>query len=136
MSGARVHPVQYGMVAAALCLFFLLLLSLSEVVGFGAGYLLAASATIALLAYYATAIFHSLRRGAMLAGLLAIVYGYMYLTLRSEDHALLLGSVLLFAALAMAMIVTRGLDWYALGERRSATRNTAAAPTARAGGNA
>lgn len=133
MSGARIHPVQYGMLAAALCLFFLLLLSLSEVVGFGAGYLLAAGATIALLAYYAAAIFRSLRRGALLAGLLAIVYGYLYLTLSSEDHALLLGSVLLFAALAGAMIVTRRFDWYGLGGRLPAARNTAPAAQARAG---
>ncbi|MEE8500061.1 MAG: inner membrane CreD family protein, partial [Kiloniellales bacterium] len=102
-------------------------------VGFGAGYLLAAGATIALLAYYAAAIFRSLRRGALLAGLLAIVYGYLYLTLSSEDHALLLGSVLLFAALAGAMIVTRRFDWYGLGGRLPAARNTAPAAQASAG---
>lgn len=117
ISGARVHPVQYGMVAAALCLFFLLLVSLSEAIGFGAGYLLAAGLTVALLSYYIAAVFRSRRRGAALAGLLAVVYGYMYLTLRSEDHALLLGSLLLFGVLAGAMIVIRRFDWYAVGGR-------------------
>jgi len=117
VSGARVHPIQYGMVAAALCLFFLLLLSLSEAIGFGAGYLLAAGLTIGLLSYYIAAVFRSLPRGAALAGLLAVVYGYMYLTLRSEDHALLLGSLLLFGALAGAMFATRRFDWYAVGGR-------------------
>ncbi len=122
ISGARVHPVQYGMVAAALCLFFLLLVSLSEVIGFGAGYLLAASMTVALLAHYIAGIFRSWRRGAALAGLLTVVYGYMYLTLRSEDHALLLGSLLLFGTLAGAMIVTRRFDWYCVGGRRTGNR--------------
>ena len=75
VSGARVHPIQYGMVAAALCLFFLLLLSLSEAIGFGAGYLLAAGLIIGLLSYYIAAVFGSLRQGAALAGLLAVVYG-------------------------------------------------------------
>lgn len=128
VSGARVHPIQYGMVAAALCLFFLLLVSLSEAIGFGAGYLLAASLTIALLSTYIAAIFRSRRRGAALAGLLALVYGYMYLTLRSEDHALLLGSLLLFGVLAGAMIVTRNFDWYAVGRRLSAVPNPAGDP--------
>ncbi len=133
ISGARVHPVQYGMVAAALCLFFLLLVSLSEAIGFGAGYLLAAGLTVALLSYYIAAVLRSRRRGAALAGLLAVVYGYMYLTLRSEDHALLLGSLLLFGVLASAMIVTRGFDWYAVGRRRPVAHGSAAEPLAPSG---
>lgn len=133
ISGARVHPVQYGMVAAALCLFFLLLVSLSEAIGFGAGYLLAAGLTVALLSYYIAAIFRSRRRGAALAGLLAVVYGYMYLTLLSQDHALLLGSLLLFGVLASAMIVTRGFDWYAVGRRLSVAHGNAAKPPAPSG---
>ncbi len=122
VSGARVHPIQYGMVAAALCLFFLLLVPLSETIGFAAGYFLAAFLTVALLSYYIAGILRSWRRGAALAGLLSVVYGYMYLTLRSEDHALLLGSLLLFGTLAGAMIVTRGFDWYAVGGRLTGGR--------------
>lgn len=136
VSGARVHPIQYGMVAAALCLFFLLLLSLSEAIGFGAGYLVAAGLTVALLSYYIAAVLRSLRRGAALAGLLTVVYGYMYLTLRSEDHALLLGSLLLFGALAGAMIVTRRFDWYAVGGHLPGGPNTETSPPTPAGRDA
>ncbi|MEM7224204.1 MAG: cell envelope integrity protein CreD [Pseudomonadota bacterium] len=118
VAGARVHPVQYVMVAAALCLFFLLLLSLSEVIGFSAGYAVAAGLTTTLLAGYVTSVLKSRRRGAALGGLLLLVYGTLYLTLRSEDHALLLGSSLLFVALALAMFATRKIDWYALGPDR------------------
>lgn len=127
LSNARIHPVQYAMVAAALCLFFLLLVSLSEVIGFTGGYLIAAAMTIALLSFYVATITKSLKRGAALAGLLAIVYGYMFLTLTSEDHALLLGSLLLFTALGLTMVATRRLDWYALGERLPGQRDPTAA---------
>ncbi len=81
------------------------------------------------VSYYIAAVLRSLRRGAALAGLLAVVYGYMYLTLRSEDHALLLGSLLLFGALAGAMIVTRRFDWYAVGGRLPAIPNTGGDPS-------
>jgi len=58
----------------------------------------------------------------VLGGLLTVVYGYMFFTLISEDHALLLGSLVLFSALGLAMLATRRLDWYALGERIAAPR--------------
>ena len=121
LSPVRVHPIQYGMAAAALCLFFLLLLSLSEVIGFAAGYALAAGLTTALLAGYVAAVFRSRARGAWLALLLGIVYGYLFLTLRSDHYALLLGTALLFGALAVIMFATRRLDWYELGGRLSGT---------------
>lgn len=119
VAAVRIHPMQYGMAAAALCLFFLLLLSLSEAIGFASGYLIAAGMTVALLALYVGAATQSLKRGGVLGGLLSIVYGYMFLTLTSEDHALLLGSLLLFAALGLTMLTTRRLDWYDLGARFS-----------------
>ena len=122
VAAVRIHPMQYGMVAAALCLFFLLLLSLSEVMGFSGGYLVAAGMTVALLAAYVATVARSAKRGALLGGILSIVYGYMFLTLMSEDHALLLGSLLLFIALGLAMLATRRFDWYALGDRMSAAR--------------
>jgi len=122
VSEVRIHPMQYGLVAAALCLFFLLLISLAEVIGFIGGYLIAASMTIGLLAFYVAAAAKNSRRGAVLGGLLTVVYGYMFFTLISEDHALLLGSLVLFSALGLAMLATRRLDWYALGERIAAPR--------------
>jgi inner membrane protein len=129
LSDARIHPVQYAMVAAALCLFFLMLLSLSEVIGFAGGYLIAAALTVGLLAVYVGAIARSAKRGGVLGGLLGLVYGYMFVTLVSEDHALLLGSVLLFVALGTAMLATRQLDWYALGERLPGTAKSASEET-------
>ncbi|WP_299398609.1 cell envelope integrity protein CreD [Pelagibius sp.] len=117
----RLHAVQYLMVGAALTLFFLLQLSLAEVVGFAAAYGLAALACVALVTLYAAKITTSRGRGLLLGGLLAGIYGYLFITLQSEDHALLMGSVLLLVLLAAAMYVTRNFDWYALGQRMAQT---------------
>jgi inner membrane protein len=97
-----------------MCVFYLLLLSLSEHVGFDRAYLAAATATIALLSWYWSRIVKGLRHGASMAVALMGVYGYLYLLLRLEDSALLAGSVGLFAMLAMVMYLTRHVDWYDL----------------------
>jgi inner membrane protein len=105
----RLHLVQYALAGAALAVFFLLLLSLSEHVRFGAAYLIAASACVALLTWYL--------RHIVAGALFAALYGALYVLLQSEDHALLLGSLLVFAVLAAVMLLTRKLDWSALSGR-------------------
>ncbi len=117
LSGRRVHPVQYLLVGLALSLFFLLLLSLSEHLPFVQAYAAAASACAVLLGVYATAML-----GRKLAGLLfglgiALLYGLLYALLQMEQNALVIGSVMLFAALATVMLLTRRIDWYALFAR-------------------
>ncbi len=115
MAGGRVHFVQYGLIAAVLCIFFLLLLSLSEILGFAAAYGIAAALALLLIALYVTKAAGGWKRGGSVALLLTGIYAYLYITLESEDHALLLGSFLLFGTLAAVMFATRNLDWYALG---------------------
>jgi len=110
----RVHPVQYLLVGFAMCLFYLILLAASEQVGFALAYAAGTSATIALVAGYATKVLRSRRRGSVMGALLAGLYGYLYVLLQLEDYALLLGTVGLFAVLATVMWVTRDLDWYAV----------------------
>ena len=110
----RVHPVQYLLVGFAMCLFYLILLAASEQVGFALAYAVGTSATIALVAGYATKVLRSRRRGSVMGALLAGLYGYLYVLLQLEDYALLLGTVGLFAVLATVMWVTRDLDWYAV----------------------
>ena len=77
-SELRLHVVQYGLVGAALCVFYLLLLSLSEHLGFAVAYLSAAAATVGLISAYVTAILRGGRRAAAFAGLLAGLYGGLY----------------------------------------------------------
>ena len=82
--------------------------------GFALAYAAGTSATIALVAGYATKVLRSRRRGSVMGALLAGLYGYLYVLLQLEDYALLLGTVGLFAVLATVMWVTRDLDWYAV----------------------
>ena len=115
--GVRLHPVQYLLVGSALAVFFLVLIALSEHIHFGWAYLCAASACVALLTYYLRHPLASATRTSMFAAIFAALYGALYVLLQSEDYALLLGALLVFAALATAMIATRRLDWAALSRR-------------------
>jgi inner membrane protein len=108
----RVYPVQYLMVGSALCLFYVLLLSIAEQLAFGVAYLVAAGATVTLLGSYAAAVLRSKGRAAVFAGVLALLYGYLFVLLQAEDYALLLGSIGLFLILALVMLITRRVDWY------------------------
>jgi inner membrane protein len=110
-----IHPLQYALVGCALAVFFLLLIALSEHLGFATAYAIATGACVALLGYYVRHILKSARLGAAFAAALALLYGLLYVLLRSEDHALLMGSLVVFACLATAMIATRKVDWYAVG---------------------
>jgi inner membrane protein len=117
--GRKVHPVQYLMVGAALCLFYLLLLSLSEHIGFLPAYVVASVADIAVIAWYAWRTM-SRRLGYITAGLLAAVQAYVYDLLQMDDYALLAGTLALFAVLLATMIATRNIDWYRIGRTQGA----------------
>ncbi|HVO00925.1 MAG TPA: cell envelope integrity protein CreD [Candidatus Cybelea sp.] len=117
--GRKVHPVQYLMVGAALCLFYLLLLSLAEHIPFLEAYVIASAASIALIAWYAWRTM-SRRLGYLTAALLAVVQAYVYDLLQMDDYALLAGTIALFLALLAAMFATRNIDWYRVGQGRGA----------------
>jgi inner membrane protein len=112
LSGSRVHPAQYLQIGSAQMVFYLLLLSLSEYVGFDWAFAAAASATVLLMALYAGAAFKSRLRGLQALFVFSAVYGLIYLLMRLEDFALLAGSIASFLGLAGAMYLTRNLDWY------------------------
>ncbi len=115
LKSLRIHPAQYLLVGLALALFFLLLLSLSEHIPFGLAYGAAAAACIALQGFYLSHVLGGVGRGLGFAGLLTALFGALYGLLVSEDMALLMGSLLLFGLLALVMVITRRLDWYAIG---------------------
>ncbi|MFN3732611.1 cell envelope integrity protein CreD [Comamonas testosteroni] len=119
MKKLRVHPVQYLLVGSALCSFFLLLISLSEHLGFATAYAIAASSCVALLAFYASHILGSIRRGLPFAVAISALYGLLYVLLQLEQTALVVGSIALFGVLALVMICTRHVDWYAFGRTES-----------------
>ena len=113
----KIHPIQYGFVGLAQAVFFLLLISLSEHLGFGWAYLIASAATIGVIAFYLCSVLKGLRRGLLFGGVLAILYGALYGMLQSEDHALMAGSMLLFILMVIVMLLTRKVDWYSLASR-------------------
>jgi inner membrane protein len=112
LAALRVHPIQYLLVGFALCLFFLLLLSLSEHVGFGRAYVTAAVATVALIGGYVRVVLGDARRGLAVGALLSALYGFLFVLLRIEEYALLVGSIGLFFVLALVMTLTRRVNWY------------------------
>ncbi|MBU0678255.1 MAG: cell envelope integrity protein CreD [Verrucomicrobia bacterium] len=115
MKKVRVHPLQYLLIGLALVVFYTLLLSISEHLSFGKGYLVSSLATIALITGYARAILRTRILAFIVGSVLAILYAYLYVVLQLEDYALLFGSIGLFIALAIVMYLTRNINWYTVG---------------------
>ena len=112
MKELPIHPVQYLLVGFGLAIFFLLLVSFSEHMAFELSYLIASVACIGLLTFYLSYVLRSVTRGVGFGAMLTALYAAVYGLLISEDNALVLGSLMLFAVLAVVMVVTRKVDWY------------------------
>jgi inner membrane protein len=111
IGGVRVAGVEYLLVGAALVLFFVLLLAFAEVIGFTAAYLVASAAIVGLETAYSAAVLGSWRRAGLIFGLLSALYVVLYILLSLEAFSLLIGSLMMFAALAAVMYLTRNLNW-------------------------
>lgn len=111
--GLRLHLVHYGLVGAALCLFYLALLALGEVLTSGLAYGSAAVASSGLIVFYSAAVLKAWIRACLVAGLLAVVHSVLFAIMLQDDYALLAGTAALFVALATVMYFTRNLDWNA-----------------------
>lgn len=112
LSERRIHAIQYLLVGFAICLFYVLLLSISEQLNFNSAYLISFVSILGLISYYASYVFADRKLTAIFTGLLAILYGFFYSLLQLEDYALLLGSIGLFIILAAIMYLTRKVQWY------------------------
>lgn len=117
LKGLAVHPVQYALVGASLALFYLLLLSLSEHVGFNLAYVISASACVALIGFYVCHVLRSVIHGLGFGVGLSTLYALLYGLLSAEDYGLLMGSLLLLGLLTLIMVLTRKVDWYAIAQR-------------------
>jgi inner membrane protein len=107
-----IHPIQYLLVGFGLAIFFLLLISFTEHMAFAQAYLISSSACIGLLTFYLAYVLRSTLRALSFGAMLTTLYAAVYGLLISEDNALILGSLLLFAVLAIVMVITRKVDWY------------------------
>ena len=128
MKSLRVHPIQYFLVGAAISIFFLLLVSLSEHFSFATAYAIASSACALLLAYYASHMLGSWKRGLPFGFGIAMLYGLLYVLLQLEQTALVVGAIALFIVLAAVMGLTRRVDWYAKLKPAAASDSKMPAP--------
>lgn len=111
--GRPIHSLQYLLVGFALCIFYTLLLSLSEYTGFNAAYGLAAAATIGLIGWYVGSMLRSSKMSLFIIFLLAVQYGFVFTLIQLQDYALLMGSIGLFVTLALVMYFSRKIKWNA-----------------------
>ena len=108
----KIHIIQYLLVGIALILFYSLLLSISEQIGFALAYLIASVATIGLISSYVYSIFKSIKQTGLLTLILCVLYTFLYVILQLEDLALLIGSIGLFTILGVIMYLSKKINWY------------------------
>lgn len=118
-TGKRVHPAQYFLIGTAQLIFYLLLLSIAERIGFDAAFAIASTATVSLISVNAAWIFESRRLGLRAVVVFSMVYGLIYTLLTLEDEALLVGSAVSFFAIAAIMYFTRSINWYSQESSRA-----------------
>ncbi|WP_379550709.1 cell envelope integrity protein CreD [Qipengyuania sp. DGS5-3] len=117
IAGARVAAAEYLLTGVGLVLFFVLLLAFSEVIGFALAYVVASAAVIGLLTAYSAAVLSSWKRSGVIGALLVGLYALLYILLSLEAYSLIIGSLLLFVALAAVMYATRSIDWSSVAVR-------------------
>lgn len=116
----RVHPFQYILIGLALCLFYTLLISISEQTNFDIAYIIASISVIAMIGLYAKTILNNTKQTIVLVLVLCLTYSFVYITLQIQDYALLIGSIGLTFILAFTMYITRKINWYELGALKKA----------------
>ncbi len=119
LQSMRIHPMQYLLVGMAMAVFFLLLISLSEHLSFLISYLLSGAACVALIGAYLIGVLKKRNPAYSFTAGIALLYAVLYGVLQSEDNALLMGSLIMFSALAAVMLLTRNMNWYALNSPAS-----------------
>ena len=115
-----VHPLQYILIGMALVMFYTLLLSISEYLQFQIAYFIAAAATVLLLSWYTQSIFKKAKTVFTFGLLLSVLYLFIYVLIQMVDNALLFGSIGLFVLLAIAMYLSRKIDWYNMDKKINA----------------
>lgn len=114
LNGRKIHPFQYILVGLSLCLFYVLLVSISEHTSFNLAYGISTVGIVSMVSLYAMSIFKSGKLTTLLISTLTCIYGFLFVTLQLADYALLMGSIGLALILGATMYFTRNVDWYNL----------------------
>ena len=115
MTGRPLHPVPYVLTGAAMAVFYLVLLALSEYLAFAASFFIAASLLILIVTPYTSAVLGARRRGYLVGFMMSLTYALLYVLVSLQHLSLLLGSMALLSAIASLMYMTRNVDWYNYG---------------------
>ncbi len=115
----RIHAVQYLLVGIALCVFYTLLVSISEHLGFTLAYAIASLATVTMVTLYTSAVVKKAKVTLFTGGTLAALYFFVFILLQEQDYALLMGSVGLFIILGLVMYFSKRIKWYTDDEPNS-----------------
>lgn len=110
----EVHPFQYILIGFALCLFYTLLISITEHTNFDIAYTISSISVITMIGFYAKSILADIRQTIVLVLILCLTYTFIYITLQIQDYALLIGSIGLTVILSFTMYITRNINWYDL----------------------
>lgn len=116
LGGNKLHAIQYLLIGLSNCIFYLLLLSLSEHINFNLAYFLSACSSTLLISLYSKSVFQNAGKAMLIFMVLAALYTYLFITLQSEGFALVTGSIGLFIIMAILMYLTRNTNWYALSQ--------------------
>ncbi len=119
ITARKIHPFQYTLIGLALCLFYILLISISEHSNFNLAYFISAAATVCMVGLYSLSVFKQKKQAALLSVILSGLYGFLFVTLQLADYALLMGSIGLAVILSVAMYFTRNINWYDLSFEQS-----------------
>jgi inner membrane protein len=111
LNKVRIHGIQFILVGLALCLFYVMLLSFTEHIGFNGAYLLSTAMTVGLVSLYISAIFKKRRLSLLNCLFMIFVYLFVFVIIQLEHYALLVGSIGLFIVLAVAMYLSRNITW-------------------------
>ncbi len=123
MTGRPLHPVPYFLTGAALAVFYLMLLALSEYVPFYMAFMIAAGLLVLIVTPYTGVVLGGRRRGLTVGAMMALTYGLLYVLVSAQHASLLLGSLALLIAIAGLMYLTRRIDWYAYGDGAGPVRS-------------
>lgn len=110
----KIHPFQYTLVGLSLCLFYVLLVSISEHSNFNLAYLISTGAIVTMITFYSQSIFKERKFTMLLVATLIGIYGFLFITLQLADYALLMGSIGLTLIMSATMYFTRNINWYSL----------------------
>lgn len=107
----RIHVFNYILIGAAMIVFYTLLLSFSEQVGYNYAYLIAAAATIVLIAVFMASLFKNGKAAVLFAAIMSLFYGFTFVIIQLEDLSLMIGSIALFIIVAVLMYFSRKINW-------------------------